>query len=259
MKSLPQLMVAPNGAHKSKTDHAKLPITIKDTVDTAKACYEAGADAIHLHVRNTDGGHSLDSGLYREAIDQLAVQTPNLAVQITTEAVGQYTPEEQRQVVKDVLPGYVSISLAEMLSDDRETAADFYRWCTEESISVQHILYGQDDLNTLESMLAQGNLSKRNLQLLFVLGRYTKNQTSEPEDLAPFTNWLIKNDVQADWAVCAFGKNETVCLKTALESGGKIRVGFENSLWNSDGSLAQDNAERVTEMKLIIDQVSQLR
>jgi 3-keto-5-aminohexanoate cleavage enzyme len=50
-----------------------------------------------------------------------------------------------------------------------------------------------------------------------------------------------------------------VCLKTALESGGKIRVGFENSLWNSDGSLAQDNAERVTEMKLIIDQVSQLR
>jgi 3-keto-5-aminohexanoate cleavage enzyme len=256
MKSLPQLMVAPNGARKSKADHAQLPITIAETIDTAKACYDAGADAIHLHVRNADGGHTLDSGLYREAIDQLAVHAPNLAVQITTEAVGQYTPAEQRQVVKNVLPGYVSISLAEMLGDDRETAADFYRWCTEESISVQHILYGQDDLNTLESMLAQGNLSKRNLQLLFVLGRYTKNQTSEPEDLVPFTHWLIKNDVQADWAVCAFGKNETLCLQAALEGGGKIRVGFENSVWNRDGSLAKDNAERVAEMKFLVDQIS---
>jgi 3-keto-5-aminohexanoate cleavage enzyme len=256
MKSLPQLMVAPNGARKSKADHPQLPITVADTIDTAKACYAAGADAIHLHIRNADGSHSLDSGLYREALDQLTVQTPNLVVQITTEAVGQYTPEEQRQVVKDVLPGYVSISLAEMLTDDRETAADFYRWCTEESISVQHILYGQDDLNTLESMLAQGNLSKRNLQLLFVLGRYTTNQISEPADLAPFTHWLTKNDVQADWAVCAFGKNETQCLQAALEGGGKVRLGFENSFWNRDGSLAKDNAERVTEMKLLVDQVS---
>jgi 3-keto-5-aminohexanoate cleavage enzyme len=253
MKSLPQLMVAPNGARKSKADHDQLPITIAETLATAKACYKAGADAIHLHVRNTDGGHSLDSGLYREAMNQLAVQAPKLAVQITTEAVGQYSPDEQRQVIKDVLPDYVSISLAEMLSGDLGEATDFYRWCTEESISVQHILCGQDDLDKLESMLAQGKLSKRNLQLLFVLGRYTRNQISEPEDLTLFTQWLIKNDVRADWAVCAFGKNETRCLEAALHAGGKIRVGFENSFWNHDGSLAIDNAERVAEIRLLID------
>lgn len=248
-------MVAPNGARKTKADHPELPITIAETIDTAKACFAAGANAIHLHVRNAEGGHSLDTGLYREALDQLTVQVPNLEVQITTEAVGQYTPTQQQQVVREVLPGYVSISLAEMLSGDKNEAAEFYRWCTEESISVQHILYGQDDLNALESMLEQGNLSKRNLQLLFVLGRYTKNQTSEPSDLTPFTSWLLHNDVQADWAVCAFGKNESICLQAALTAGGKVRVGFENSFWNADGSLAKDNAERVAELQKLINQL----
>ncbi|MDB4222643.1 3-keto-5-aminohexanoate cleavage protein [Granulosicoccus sp.] len=256
MKSLPQLMVAPNGARKTKADHKQLPITIAETVATAKACYKAGADAIHLHVRNTDGSHSLDSDLYREAMNQLAVQVPHLAVQITTEAVGQYTPDQQRQVIKDTLPDYVSISLTEMLSGDLDAATDFYRWCTEESISVQHILYGQDDLDSLEIMLAQGNLSKRNLQLLFVLGRYTTNQVSDPEDLTLFTQWLAKNDVLADWAVCAFGMNETRCLEAALHAGGKIRVGFENSFWNHDGSLAEHNAERVAEIRQLIDRLA---
>lgn len=249
-------MVAPNGARKSKADHVCLPITIEDTLHTAKACYDAGADGIHLHVRNSDGGHSLDSGLYRKALDQLAVHVPHMRVQITTEAVGQYTPAQQRQLIKDVLPDYVSISVAEMLVDDRKTVTDFYHWCEQTSISVQHILYGQDDLHTLESLLAQGELSANSLQLLFVLGRYTENQHSEPADLAPFTQWLDTNDVTADWAVCAFGKNESRCLQAAYERGGKIRVGFENSFWNRDGSRAKDNAERVAEMKLIVDQAS---
>jgi uncharacterized protein (DUF849 family) len=105
-------------------------------------------------------------------------------------------------------------------------------------------------------MLTEGLLSKDNLQLLFVLGRYTKNQTSTPEDLQLFTDWLTQNDVKADWATCAFGKNETACLQAALEAGGKARVGFENSFWMRDGTLARDNAERVAEISLLIDDLS---
>lgn len=248
-------MVAPNGARKSKTDHGQLPVTIRETVQTAKACHRAGADAIHLHVRNTDGSHSLDASLYREALDQLAEQVPELAVQITTESAGQFTPLEQRQVIRDVMPHYVSISVAEMLSVSWQKAVDFYRWCAQETIAVQHIVYGQDDLNTLNTLLDNNELSQRNLQLLYVLGRYTANQASDPEDLAPFLQWLTRNDVQADWAVCAFGKNETRCLQAALKVGGKVRVGFENSFWNYDGSLARDNAERVAEIRKVIDEM----
>jgi uncharacterized protein (DUF849 family) len=45
--------------------------------------------------------------------------------------------------------------------------------------------------------------------------------------------------------VCAFGTGETDCLAAALKAGGSARVGFENSLWNADGSLAASNEARV--------------
>jgi len=148
----------------------------------------------------------------------------------------------------------VSISLAEMLADkDVESVTEFYRWCQAQSISVQHILYGQEDLDSLGSLLEDARLIQDELQLLFVLGRYTVNQESNPDDLVPFTDWLSDNHIQADWALCAFGKNETMCLQAGLESGGKVRVGFENSIWNADGSVAKNNTERVRAIKMLVD------
>jgi hypothetical protein len=48
-----ELMVAPNGARLTKLDHPKLPILINEISDTALACAEAGANAIHIHVRDS--------------------------------------------------------------------------------------------------------------------------------------------------------------------------------------------------------------
>lgn len=249
MIPLPQLMVAPNGARKLKDEHPAIPLSIDETVETAVACHRAGATGLHLHVRDAHGAHSLDSLLYKQAIAELSIAVPELAIQITTEAVGQYTPTQQRQVVRDVAPQLVSVSLAEMFSEGHTSEAlDFYRQCHNDGIGVQHILYGLDDLIALGKLLDTQSIPAEHLQLLFVLGRYTQGQQSSPTDLDPFLQWMNENSLQADWALCAFGKQETACLHKGLRSGGKVRVGFENSFWNEDGSMAADNAERVTEI-----------
>ena len=41
------------------------------------------------------------------------------------------------------------------------------------------------------------------------------------------------------------------CLKTAIKLGGKIRVGFENSLLMPDGSIAPDNETKVKAVKIL--------
>ena len=38
MTGLPSLMVAPNGARRSKSDHPALPVTLPEIVATARAC-----------------------------------------------------------------------------------------------------------------------------------------------------------------------------------------------------------------------------
>lgn len=247
--ALPKIMVAPTGARRTKNDHAELPITIPEIVSTAEACHGAGADGIHLHVRDRSGDHVLDCGLYLEVLSELKQTVPAMQFQITTEAVGRYTPEEQRRLVRQVEPAAVSISIKEMLSDgDAKAAQDFYGWCRDSGIAVQHILYGDEDLKHLNTLLNNGLSADHPTQVIFVLGRYAHNEESRPDDLKPYMTWLSAVEWEIDWAVCAFGPSETDRLLEAHKQGGKIRVGFENSLWNRDGSLARDNAERVSEV-----------
>jgi 3-keto-5-aminohexanoate cleavage enzyme len=248
---LPQIMVAPNGARKMKSDHPALPVTVEETVKAAKASFEAGARGLHAHVRDRQGKHVLDAGLYRELLKEMAAAVPDMYVQITTEAVGIYSPEEQRALVRDVMPAAVSIALREMCPDEETAEArSFYHWAAEARIAVQHILYSAEDVARFLRFAADGVLPGVAAQVLFVLGRYAENQQSDPEDLDPFLTVLARcpSDLKLDWAICAFGHRETDCLVYAMEKGGKARIGFENGLWNRDGSLAADNADRVRDL-----------
>ncbi|MEM9107549.1 MAG: 3-keto-5-aminohexanoate cleavage protein, partial [Pseudomonadota bacterium] len=209
------------------------------------------------HVRDAEGQHVLDGGLYRELIAHLAETVPDMSVQITTEAVGRYSPQQQREVVRDTMPSAVSVSLREMLPDDSEEAAarDFYHWADEADIAVQHILYEADEVAAFFARLRQGVIPRRNLQLLFVLGRYAKDQESDIADMEPFLSTLALEECAPDdlqWGLCAFGRLETDCLAEAVRRGGHARIGFENNMWNRDGSIAADNAERVRELKALI-------
>ena len=241
-------MVAPNGARRGKADHPALPVTIPETVATAVACHAAGAGAIHAHVRDAEGHHVLDAGCYRELIAELDRVVPEMIVQITTEAVGRYSPAEQRAVVDEVVPAAVSMALREMIADagDEAEATRFYKRCRERDIAVQHILYERAEVARLGGLIDTGVVPGDRLSVIYVLGRYAANQQSDPADLAGFLEAAAAHlPTEPDWMVCAFGVSETAVLGAALAAGGKVRVGFENSLWHADGSLARDNAERV--------------
>lgn len=99
------IAVAPNGARKTQDFHPALPMTADEIARDAVACRDAGACMLHLHVRDRDGGHSLDGDTYRQAI--AAVRTAvgdDMVIQITTEAVGHYTPDQQIALLHDVRP-----------------------------------------------------------------------------------------------------------------------------------------------------------
>lgn len=247
---LPRVMLAPNGARKTSVDHPALPVTIAETVAAARAAHAEGAEALHAHVRDAEGRHSLDAGLYRELIAEMGRAVPEMPVQVTTEAVGRFTPDDQRAMVRAVRPEGVSVALREMWPDtgpDPE-AQRFYLWAREAGIAVQHILYTPEEAARLSVMAQQGWLPVQALQCLFVLGSYVPERDGCPADLLSFLEALEPLGPGLDWAACAFGRNETRCLVKAAELGGKIRVGFENNMVGEDGQPASDNAMRVREV-----------
>ena len=244
------IMAAPNGARKVKTDHPAIPVTISETVATARECHDAGASILHAHVRDDDGKHLLDTGRYRRLLDRLRSEVPTMLVQITTEAVGIYTPQQQSNLVFDLKPDFVSVGFREMIGDNGQEARDhaeyFYNQSFTNQIHVQHILYDIEDLVQLRQSMVDGILPPARPHVLLVLGRYSGNFQSDPEEMAPFIADGLTD--MASWSICAFGYREFDVMSAAIQNGGHCRVGFENNLYLKDKTLAPTNSSLIQQL-----------
>ncbi len=250
------IIVAPNGARKTKQDHPSLPMSTEELVAEALACQTAGAAMIHLHARDAHGKHSL------EIEDNLAVYHAvkeavgdEMIVQLTTEAVGQYSPQQQIDLVKAVRPEAASFALRELFPDrdsERE-GREFFNWAAEQNILSQIILYDQADIERYFCYRNQGVLPNYNQHALVVLGRYHKDQHSSPWDLRGLSLERFKQQ-GIRCAVCAFGAKEQDCLTSAMLLGFDVRVGFENNHLGTNGELAESNAAQVR----VLRDISQL-
>lgn len=249
---LPKIMVAPNGARRTKKHHPNIPLTDKELVEAVIDCHKAGVEGAHIHIRDENGNHLLDADRYHTLLTTFKKTVPQLYLQVTSEAVGMYEAVEQQELIKALKPRYVSAALREMVrkQEDWPSAKQFYEWAFRHNVQIQHLLYSTSELQDFLTAITNGNIPGDHHMLLFVLGSYDGTAVSDPSQISAYIKLLesASSKFHFDWMLCAFGAQETDCLVEAIKFGGKARIGFENSLWNSDGSLAADNAERVREL-----------
>jgi 3-keto-5-aminohexanoate cleavage enzyme len=238
--------VAPNGGRRTKAEHPALPLTPDELARTAAECLDRGASMIHLHVRDAEGKHCLDAELYRAAIRRIYETVGDrLVVQITSESLGRYTPEEQKAAVLKTIPEAASLALRELAPDkaDEKGFGEFLGRLKRMRIWPQIILYSAVEATRLAAMRKQGLIPFDSLAVLYVLGRSALLRTAQPSDLLPY---LVPDAPRFEsWSVCAFGRREAACVTVAALLGGHARVGFENNLLLPDGARAASNAELV--------------
>ena len=243
------LALAPNGAYKQKTDHPQLPLSLDEIVRTAIEAQQAGSSLLHLHIRDKNGLHSLDPEIYKRTIDAIRHQLGHhLVIQITSEAAGQFSPEQQIACIQSVNAECVSIALREIIRDETCLAAAqaLFDWCATRQSRPQFILYSESDLLSYLEYRKQCIIPSSPHSILFVLGRYAENQNSTKADLAPFLRYI--DQIHVPWMVCAFGSSEQNCLLYAASKGGHLRLGFENNLLNARGRVANSNIEQLRDI-----------
>jgi uncharacterized protein (DUF849 family) len=248
------LAVAPTGARRGKADHPALPVTPAEVAWETAKCLEAGAAMLHLHVRDAAGAHSIDADLYREAIAAVrGAVGERVVIQITTEAVGKFTPEEQIASIRAVRPEAVSIAIREICpaGADEARLADLATFMQRESIAPQWILYDVPDVQRFVDLRRRGIVPHGSV--LYVLGRYAPGQLSAPADLLPFLRAAEGESLA--WLLCAFGPQERACALAAAALGGHCRIGFENNLFLPDGNIAPDNAAQIAGVAGLAPQV----
>lgn len=236
-----ELMVAPNGARLTKTDHPGVPIAPDEIANTAYNCAQAGATAIHVHVRDEQGNHSLDPARYADVITRISAKT-DISIQVSTEAAGVFDVDAQRCCLANVVTSDASVALRE-IARDPACLPETYQMADARGISVQHILYNPDEVSQLLEHFDRNEIPQQSRRVLFVLGRYADGQISLPTDLEPFLQRLEVEPL--NWSVCAFGPNEQDCLLAALNHGGHVRIGFENNRIAPDGTVFPSNAAAV--------------
>lgn len=242
-------MVAPNGARKTTRDHPAIPVTDEDLIETAMSCYDAGARGLHAHIRTEQQTHLLDVERYETLISNLNERLPNLEVQVTSEAAGVYESDAQIDLLSRINAPWVSVAIREILrSQDLEKLQPFFYRLHNKS-RVQFILYDADDVKTLASLIDQSIIQTEVIEVLYVLGRYSADQESTPEQLDPFLDIrdrFKKTCIPIREMICAFGKGQIPCLLRAASEGIDLRIGFENGIWLPDGTIAENNAALVS-------------
>lgn len=237
------LAVAPNGSRRTKADHAEIPLTKEDMLREAAEWRDVGASLLHLHIRDREGRHSLDADIYKDVFDALRNQLGRgMVLQMTTEAGGIFNREQQMAAVRAVRPESVSLALRELAPEEEHKAefAAFLDWIHAENIAPQIILYDRSDLDRLTGWVEDSTLDGARLSVLYVLGRYSTGQRSNPVDLLSFLG--TESPPFRDWMICAFGPSESQCAALAALLGGHVRVGFENNIYLPDGMVAPNNA-----------------
>ena len=240
------LAVAPNGGRRGKADHPAIPLTADELVAEAPAWRDSGASVLHLHIRDEAGGHSLSPDLYARTTEALrGAIGDSMVIQITTEAVGRFKPQEQMETVRATRPEAASLALRELAptDDDQRGLIDFLAWMQAERIAAQVIVYDRQDTDRLLRWIKEGAIDPAAISVLYVLGRYTASQTSNPVDLLAFLG--VEDIPFRDWMMCAFGPNELRCAALAALLRGNVRVGFENNFYLPGGGLAARNADLV--------------
>ncbi|MCG7623973.1 3-keto-5-aminohexanoate cleavage protein [Epibacterium sp. Ofav1-8] len=237
-----RIMVAPNGARRGKSDHAALPITSRELAATAAECHRLGAHRLHMHVRDQDGCHSLDAGLYREALAAVGAAAPGMGIQITTESAGIFDVAAQLACLESLRPAAASVSVREM-ARDRDLARRAYAVAAEAGTEVQHILYTPDCVAQLTRWYQDGTVPEDMRDAILVLGQYASGLEARPDMLPAFLTEIAP--LELNWTLCAFGGAEHACLLAAIEAGGQVRIGFENSLGAQGAPPWGDNAASV--------------
>ena len=76
------IQVAPYGPEWLPSDSDDIPLTMDEQVQKAVDCYNAGAQLLHIHVRELDGRGSKRLSLFNEMIARLRQAVPDMILQV---------------------------------------------------------------------------------------------------------------------------------------------------------------------------------
>jgi len=273
---------AVTGAIHTPTMSDALPYTYDDITEQANAAAEAGASILHLHARNPkDGSPSVDPADFKPFLQRIK-QANDAVVNVSTGGSLTLSIQDRIKPAKTFSPEMCSMNMGSMNFSFHPLAGRYDDWkfdwekdyvansdgnifrntfkdikeaaetLAPHDIKFEHECYDVGHLYNLKFCMDIG-LFKAPVFIQFIFGILG--------GIGPEVDNLVFMKRTADrlfgddyrWSVLGAGGAQMPLATTASQLGGNVRVGLEDSLLIKRGELATSNAQQVTKIRRIIE------
>ena len=253
------LTAAITGAETTRSDQPNLPITPEEQAKEAKACFEAGARVIHLHIREDDGSPSQRLERFQEAISAIRKAVPEIIIQISTGgAVGEAFETRLAPLALKPEMGTLNAGTLNFGNDVFiNHPADIIRLAEafkEYGVVPEVEVYESGMIDSVARLIKKGIITHSPLHVQFVLG-VPGGMSGKPKNLMYMIDHLHEEIPTATWAVAGIGKWHLPTSLIALVTGGHIRCGFEDNIFYHKGVIADSNAQLVARLARIAEEI----
>ncbi len=262
--------VTGNLTQPNQTPH--LPITPTQISDSCLEAADAGAAAVHIHVRDPDSGRpSMEVDLYAEVVGTLRKERPDLIINLTTGPGGRFIPSDEDPRVAAsgttlsvpelrvahiaaLRPDICSLDLNTMNSGDdvvintRKNVSRMARIIRAAGAVPELECFDSGDLVLADRLIEDGVLEGPGL-FTFVMGV----QYAMPFAAASlaYAKSLIHRDAQ--WSAFSIGRHAFPAVAQSYLMGGNVRVGLEDTIYLNKGELAKGNRPLVAKARRIVE------
>jgi len=275
---------AVTGAIHTPTMSDALPYTYDDIAQQAVEAAEAGASILHLHARNPENGSpSVDPNDFAPFLPRIK-QANDAVVNLSTGGSLTLSIQDRITPAKTFSPEMCSMNMGSMnfsfhplakrygdddwkfdwekdyvANSDQNIFRNTFRDIREAAetlaphdIKFEHECYDVGHLYNLKFCMDIG-LFKAPIFIQFIFGILG--------GIGPEVDNLIFMKHTADrlfgddyrWSVLGAGGAQMALATTASQMGGNLRVGLEDSLFISRGKLAESNAQQVSKIRRIVE------
>jgi uncharacterized protein (DUF849 family) len=262
-----------------------LPITADEVATQAIDAAEAGASILHLHARNPDGSPTPSPDAFMEFLPRIK-QNTDAVVNITTGGGHGMSLDERLAAAFRASPEMTSLNMGSMnfgLFPILDKMKDFqHEWEPKFLENSRDFIFRNTfkDIEYVLKELGEGHGVKFEYECydvghLYNLAHFLDRGLVKPP-LFVQTIFGILGGIGADtdnlmfmkntadklfgdqyrWSVLAAGRHQMNFTTMAAINGGNVRVGLEDSLFIAKGKLAENNAQQVTKIRRIIEDLS---
>ncbi|WP_395647688.1 3-keto-5-aminohexanoate cleavage protein [Terricaulis sp.] len=266
------LTCAVTGNHTTRQQHPDLPVTPNEIAEACLGAAEAGAAAVHIHVRDPETGRpSMELQHYADVVAQIRQHNKALVINLTTGPGGRFQPSEHDPVVPgprtnllvpekrvqhiaELKPDIATLDLNTMVFGGEvviNTPANIRRMAKvmrEAGVRPELELFDSGDIVLMHDLIADGTLDAPPLCSLVMGIKYGFAPTIEMMLVA---RSLLPPG--SHWTGFGTGRHAFPLLAQAVLAGGNVRIGLEDAVFLSKGVLAPSNAAMVEKARRIVE------